>query len=40
MRKQVLILSGSPRKNGNSDVLCDAFAKGAVEAGHAVEKFA
>lgn len=38
MRKQVLILSGSPRKNGNSDILCDAFAKGAVEAGHAVEK--
>lgn len=38
MSKKVLILSGSPRKNGNSDLLCDEFAKGAVEAGHQVEK--
>lgn len=38
MKKQVLILSGSPRKNGNSDLLCDEFAKGALEAGHSVEK--
>lgn len=38
MRKKVLILSGSPRKNGNSDTLCDAFMKGAAEAGHEVEK--
>lgn len=38
MSKQVLILSGSPRKGGNSDILCDAFAKGAAEAGHQVEK--
>lgn len=38
MSKKVLILSGSPRKNGNSDILCDAFAKGATEAGHEVEK--
>lgn len=36
--KKVLILSGSPRKEGNSDILCDAFARGAAEAGHAVEK--
>lgn len=36
--KKILILSGSPRKNGNSDILCDEFAKGAVEAGHEVEK--
>lgn len=36
--KKVLILSGSPRKNGNSDILCDEFAKGALEAGHEVEK--
>lgn len=26
--KKVLILSGSPRKGGNSDILCDQFAKG------------
>lgn len=38
MSKKVLILSGSPRKNGNSDMLCDAFARGAAEAGHEVEK--
>lgn len=38
MSKSVLILSGSPRKNGNSDILCDEFMKGAQEAGHRVEK--
>lgn len=38
MGKKVLILSGSPRKNGNSDTLCDQFAMGAAEAGHTVEK--
>lgn len=38
MSKKVLILSGSPRKNGNSDILCDRFAKGASESGHKVEK--
>lgn len=36
--KKVLILSGSPRKGGNSDILCDEFAKGATAAGHRVEK--
>lgn len=38
MTKNVLILSGSFRKGGNSDVLCDQFAKGAEEAGNQVEK--
>lgn len=38
MSKKVLILSGSPRKNGNSELLCDEFARGATEAGHEVEK--
>lgn len=38
MAKKVLILSGSPRKNGNSDLLCNEFMKGALEAGHEVEK--
>lgn len=38
MKKKVLILSGSPRKGGNSDILCDEFAKGAADAGHEVEK--
>lgn len=27
--KKVLILSGSPRKCGNSDLLCDEFIRGA-----------
>lgn len=38
MSKNVLILSSSPRKGGNSDLLCDEFMKGAVEAGHSAEK--
>ena len=38
MSKKILILSGSPRKGGNSDFLCDQFIKGAEEAGHAAEK--
>lgn len=38
MVKKVLILSGSPRKSGNSDLLCDEFMSGALEAGHEVEK--
>lgn len=37
MGKQILILSTSPRKGGNSDTLAAAFARGAQEAGHAVE---
>lgn len=36
--KNILILSGSPRKGGNSDTLCDEFLRGAEEAGHRVEK--
>ncbi len=36
--KKVLILSGSPRKGGNSDLLCDEFLRGAKEAGNDVEK--
>lgn len=38
MQKTILIISASPRKGGNSDLLCDEFAQGALEAGHAVEK--
>ena len=37
MEKNVLILSASPRKNGNSAILCRQFKKGAEEAGHTVE---
>ena len=38
MNKKVLIISGSPRKSGNSDLLCDEFMRGAAEAGNEVEK--
>lgn len=38
MSKNVLIISASPRKGGNSDTLCDQFAKGAQETGNYVEK--
>ncbi len=38
MSKKVLVFSGSPRKGGNSDMLCDQLVKGAQEAGHEVEK--
>ena len=38
MAKKVLIISSSPRKGGNSDLLCDEFMKGALEAGNEVEK--
>lgn len=37
MNKKVLILSGSPRKGGNSDLLCGEFARGAQENGNEVE---
>lgn len=36
--KKVLIISSSPSKGGNSDLLCDEFLKGAADAGHDVEK--
>ncbi len=35
--KNVVIISSSPRKNGNSDTLCRQFEKGAKEVGHNVE---
>jgi multimeric flavodoxin WrbA len=38
MAKKLLVLSASPRKVGNSDLLCDQFMLGAKEAGNQVEK--
>ena len=38
MNKNILIISASPRKDGNSDLLCDEFEKGARSAGHREEK--
>ncbi|MGI6545708.1 MAG: NAD(P)H-dependent oxidoreductase [Fastidiosipilaceae bacterium] len=36
MRKRILILTGSGRKNGNSDTMAQQFAEGARSAGHEV----
>ena len=40
MSKRVLVLTASPRKNGNTDKMADAFIRGAEQAGHSVTKFA
>lgn len=37
-KKKVLAISSTPRRGGNSDVLCDHFLNGARESGHDVEK--
>ncbi len=36
---KILVITGSPRKNGNSNTLVDNFIKGAEEAGHNVVRF-
>ena len=38
MNKKVLVLAGSPRKGGNSDILCDELMRGAESSGNHVEK--
>lgn len=38
MKYNILVISTSPRKAGNSDVLANQFIKGASENGHNVEK--
>lgn len=38
MSKTILLISSSPRKNANSDILCEEFMRGAQESGHRVEK--
>ena len=37
MSKKVLLIGGSPRKDGNSELLCKEFARGAESAGSQVE---
>lgn len=39
MTKNVLVIMGSPRKNGNSEMMANAFIKGALEKGHQVTVF-
>lgn len=36
---KILVLTGSPRKNGNSSLLAERFIQGATEAGHSVTRF-
>ena len=36
--KKVLLISSSPRRHGNSDLLCDQFMQGARDAGQQAEK--
>lgn len=36
---KILVLTGSPRKNGNSNILADHFIKGAAEQGHEIVRF-
>jgi multimeric flavodoxin WrbA len=38
VNKKVLVLSSSPRRGGNSDLLCDQFISGAIESGNEAEK--
>ena len=39
MGKKIVVITGSPRKNGNSFAMTDAFIKAAEEKGHAVTRF-
>jgi multimeric flavodoxin WrbA len=39
MKKNVLVITGSPRKNGNSEMMADSFIEGALKSGHIVNKF-
>lgn len=39
MAKKILILNGSPRANGNTKLLTDAFTRGAQAAGNSVVRF-
>ena len=37
MGKKIVVLSTSPRMGGNSEMMADAFIRGAAEAGHEAE---
>ncbi|MDE7229462.1 MAG: flavodoxin family protein [Oscillospiraceae bacterium] len=39
MGKKVVVITGSPRKNGNSFAMTDAFIKAAEEKGHTITRF-
>lgn len=37
--KKIAIISSTPRKNGNSEILAEEFARGARESGNQVKRF-
>ena len=39
MGKKIVVLTGSPRKNGNSSAMADAFIRAAEARGHSVTRF-
>ena len=39
MSKKIVVITGSPRKNGNSFAMTDAFIKAAKEKGHTITRF-
>lgn len=39
MNKKIVVITGSPRKNGNSFAMTEAFIKSATEKGHIVTRF-
>lgn len=39
MSKKILVITGSPRRKGNSFAMTDAFIKAAEERGHSVKRF-
>ena len=38
-KKTILMLTGSPRRAGNSSLMADAFVKGAEQAGHSIVRY-
>jgi len=39
MSKKIVVITGSPRKGGNSDILAEAFITAAESKGHTVQRF-
>lgn len=39
MGKKIVVLNGSPRRNGNTSALVNAFTQGTERAGHTVTEF-
>lgn len=39
MKKKIIVITGSPRRNGNSFAMTDAFIKAAEEKGHTITRF-